>query len=359
MKNIKSLARYLWQASLDSAPWLSSRVAGFAKIALVVGVAGIGYAAASGYFYGGLTPKKIVDLQQGDSPYAGFRRAHAKGICVEGQFLSSGDLANYSRSPMFMPGQITPIAGRFSIGGNNPIAPDLKAGVRSLALDFRLPNGERWRTAMNTPPVLAVRDPQAFFEQIKASAPDSVTGKPDPARLAAFAAAHPEGESFRAWQSAYIASGSYTTERYHSINAFWLVAKDGTRQPVRWQAEPLNEKNSVTYDGPDALSEELSQRIATEPVRFSLVFILALPDDPVTDPSQPWPQERSRINAGTIEITQVSAQRGGVCDGINFDPLVLPSGLEPSQDPILHARSAAYAISLQRRAIETAMEIKE
>jgi catalase len=350
------MMRSLAKRAQDIGRLISPSFKGFAAIGAVIGIAMIGYAYAAGFFYGGLTPQQIVDRQQGSQPYAGFRRAHAKGVCIEGTFQSSGGLATYSRSPIFMAGQITPVVGRFSIGGNNPTAPDLKAGVRSLALDFRLANGERWRTAMNTPPVLAVRDPQAFFEQIAAGAPDPVTGKPDPARLAAFAAAHPEGASFRAWQASYMPSESFATERYHSINAFWLIANDGKRQATRWQAEPLEGTRVEGASGSDALSEELSRRIAAAPVRFSLNFVLALPEDPIADPSQPWPQDRSKINAGTVEITRVTAQRGGSCDGINFDPLVLPSGIEPSNDPILHARSAAYAVSLKRRAIEAAME---
>jgi catalase len=32
-----------------------------------------------------------------------------------------------------------------------------------------------------------------------------------------------------------------------------------------------------------------------------------------------------------------------------FNPLQLPKGIEPSDDPILLARPAAYAVSLSRR----------
>jgi catalase len=32
-----------------------------------------------------------------------------------------------------------------------------------------------------------------------------------------------------------------------------------------------------------------------------------------------------------------------------FDPLALPEGIEPSDDPVLQVRSPAYAVSLSRR----------
>jgi catalase len=38
-----------------------------------------------------------------------------------------------------------------------------------------------------------------------------------------------------------------------------------------------------------------------------------------------------------------------VCRDISFDPLILPTGIEPSADPLLQARADAYAESLRRR----------
>jgi catalase len=32
-----------------------------------------------------------------------------------------------------------------------------------------------------------------------------------------------------------------------------------------------------------------------------------------------------------------------------FDPMVLPEGIEPSDDPVLWVRSPAYAVSFSRR----------
>jgi catalase len=39
----------------------------------------------------------------------------------------------------------------------------------------------------------------------------------------------------------------------------------------------------------------------------------------------------------------------GECEREMFDPLLLPEGIEPSNDPILLVRSEAYAVSLSRR----------
>jgi len=54
-------------------------------------------------------------------------------------------------------------------------------------------------------------------------------------------------------------------------------------------------------------------------------------------------------------IDHVDAPEQGECRALNFAPLVLPDGLEASADPILAARSAAYAESFNRRSRETAL----
>ena len=58
------------------------------------------------------------------------------------------------------------------------------------------------------------------------------------------------------------------------------------------------------------------------------------------------------IDVGTLTITHIEGEAPGNCRDVNFDPLVLPSWIEPSDDPLLSARSAAYSTSFTRRAGE-------
>jgi catalase len=55
------------------------------------------------------------------------------------------------------------------------------------------------------------------------------------------------------------------------------------------------------------------------------------------------------VNVGTLTIDHVESEETGACRDINYDPLVLPSGIAPSDDPLLSARSAAYSQSVRRR----------
>jgi catalase len=75
-------------------------------------------------------------------------------------------------------------------------------------------------------------------------------------------------------------------------------------------------------------------------------------DDPTNDATLPWPEGRRQIDAGTITIDKASSEDGGRCTAVNYDPLVLPYGIEPSDDPLLSARSATYARSFTLRAEE-------
>lgn len=310
-----------------------------------------------------VTAQSFVNLQEGkavtlDSNRAGFRRAHAKGICVSGEFQANGGLQPYSIASIFQTGS-TPFIGRFSIAGNNPLAPDLNAPVRSLALSFEDP---KWRLAMNTPPVMAVSTPEDFYQQLVALSPDPKTGKRDGSKIKAFFAAHPESKDFNTWRASYTPTDSFAAEQYHSINAFYLIDANNQKHAVRWQAVPNittaaatknSDLNQSTEAHADALQIDLVEKLKAGSVSFDLIFTLADISDNENDPAIAWPQDRETINAGTVVINSSSPQHNGACDGLRFDPLVLPEGIEPTKDPILNARSAAYAESYRRRAKES------
>ncbi len=335
-----------------------SKLLRLAAIAGALGAAGLALVYTAGWLRSSaLTPSAFVNTQELGGIHAGFRRAHAKGICVAGSFTSSGALSALSSAEVFAVGS-TPVLGRISTAGGNPTAPDATSPVRSLALQFQLPGGQQWRMAMNTPPVLAVATPENFLKQLQALTPDPATGKPDPTRIGAFFAVHPESAEFRAWQAANKPSSSFASTRYHSINAFVLVAANGTRQAVRWAMLPQTAAEPLGV-GPfdrDSLQAEFTQRLASGPVRWTMEFTLAAPGDVTADATRSWPEPRQHIIAGTLELSATSPQVGGDCNAINFDPLVLPRGIEASDDPILAARSAAYAESLRRRAREYRQE---
>src|SRR5439155_10122181 len=172
---------------------MAGMLARFALIgAALAAVAGT-FAYLGGWFTPNeLTPARLTDaFEQVDGVHPGFRRNHAKGVGVAGFFESNGNGARLSKAAAFRPGRV-PVIGRFSLSGGHPDADDRLDTVRGLGLQFSLPDGELWRTAMINLPVFPVRTPEAFYERLIASKPDPSTGKPDPATMKAFLARHPE-----------------------------------------------------------------------------------------------------------------------------------------------------------------------
>jgi catalase len=342
---------------MHAPPPLSTRqtVLRFALIAIVLAI----FVLAFAYVAGWLTPKRLTagrlvnQLQTNAGVFAGYRRNHAKGVCVAGYFDSNGQAQPYSLAQVFAPGR-TPVVGRFAVPGGNPYAPDSSVPIRSMALRFTQANGQQWRTGMNSMPVFPVGTPQAFFAQLQAQQPDPATGKPDPAKVAAFFAAHPETGAFLAWVKTAKPSASYATETYWSLDAFELVNANGERHAVRWRVVP--EAGGATTGGsdPNYLAADLAQRLAQGPQRWHLLITLANPGDPTDDASKAWPSDRHDIDAGTLVLTSTTPQESGECRDINYDPTVLPHGIEISDDPLLPARSAAYATSYLRRTSEEA-----
>ena len=314
---------------------------------------------AFGYVGGWLTPhrltaQRLVDqLQANAGVFPGYRRNHAKGVCVMGYFDSNGQAQTYSVAQVFEPGR-TPVVGRFAVPGGSPYAPDSSVPIRSMALRFTQANGQQWRAGMNSMPVFPVATPQAFYELLQAQQPDPSTGKPNPAKLGAFFAAHPETAAFGAWVKTAKPSASYVTDSYWSLNAFELVDANGQKHAVRWRMVP--EASDAAIGGSDAnyLDADLAQRLAQGPQRWHLLITLANPGDPTNDATKSWPADRREIDAGTLVLTGTEAQQSGACRDINYDPTVLPHGIEISDDPLLPARSAAYATSYLRRTSEEA-----
>lgn len=225
-----------------------------------------------------------------------------------------------------------------------------------MALSFRPPNGEEWRTGMNDIPVFLVKDAKGFCDFLFASWADPATGNPDPGKMRAFFAAHPEAERAVQLIKAKPFSTGFDNASYNSLNAFRFVNAAGVSTP-RWSMVAVD---SLVPEAPDQdaprdknyLFDALIARIESGPVQWHLVVTIGQPGDPTSDSTIPWPPDRERVDVGTLTIDHFEAEAPNNCRDVNFDPLVLPSGIEPSDDPLLSARSAAYSTSFRRRAGE-------
>jgi catalase len=326
------------------------RLAGIGVVVLAIAAA---FAATAGWLSPGrLDPARIIDrFEAVNGQHPGFRRNHAKGVCLTGWFDGNGAGARLSAAAVFAPGRV-PVIGRFALAGGLPMMPDGPNAVRSLALEFQLPGGQQWRTGMNDIPVFPLKDPHAFYEQLGATAPDPKTGKPDPAAMQAFFAAHPESARALALIKAQPFSSGFANATYNSLNAFVFVDGAGTGRPVRWSMVPLDAFAPEPADAPadkNYLFDALIARVKSVPAQWRLLLTVGRPGDPTNDATVPWPADREQVDAGVLTVAALEGEDSGACRDVNFDPLVLPTGIAPSDDPLLSARSATYSQSFTRR----------
>jgi catalase len=301
-----------------------------------------------------LTPARFTDgFEEVNGVHPGFRRNHAKGVGVSGSFESNGNGVPRSKAAVFQPGSVK-VIGRFSLGGGQPYAADKPDAVRGLGLQFSLPDGELWRTTMINLPVFPFKTPEAFYEQLITSKPDPKTGKPDPAKMEAFLARHPE--TVRALEDIKKQgfSSGFADSTFYGLNAFFFTNSAGDSTPVRWLLEPIKAPSTaaVAHDK-NYLFDALIAQIHRRPLRWRLSVIVGQAGDPTNDANSAWPAGREKVDVGTLTLDRVEADETSAATDINFDPLVLPAGIAPSDDPLLSARSAIYSRSFTRRAGET------
>jgi catalase len=325
--------------------------------AVVAGITGA-FAYVGGWFTPhALTPVTLINtFEKVNGTHPGFRRNHAKGVGVAGYFESNGRGVEISRAAVFRPGRV-PVIGRFSLAGGMPYAPDDAHTTRSMALLFQLPDGEEWRSAMINLPVFVVNSMAGFSNLLTATAPDPATGKPDPAKMSAFMAANPEFPKAIKIVSAAPPSTGFENTTYNGLNAFLFTNSKGEVVPVRWSMVPTQAITPIDPAQPaptdtNYLFNALIAAIHAQPLQWHLVVTLGQPGDPTADPTLPWPTDRKQIDVGTLTIDHIESESTSPVRDITFDPLILPDGIAASDDPILAARSPAYAQSFRRRESE-------
>jgi catalase len=326
-----------------------------AAIAAIVLLAALPFAWVNGWLTPGrLTQDGFMDaFDQVDGAHPGFRRNHAKGVCAYGWFESQGTALAVSKAKVFDPGR-TELVGRFSLAGGMPFQVDAPATVRSLALRFLPKRGAEWRTGMIDLPVFPVNSAQGFYDLLLAGAPDPKTGAPDPAAMAAFLGHHPESAKAFGLIKARSVSSGFADDTYNGLDAFRFIDREGHVVAVRWSAVPQQAGLApATAGGDNALFDQLMAQVKQQPLRWRLLVTVADAGDPTADPTLPWPADRRQIDAGAIVIDRIEGEDGGRCTGVNYDPLVLPPGIEPADDPLPSARSSVYAASYTLRAGET------
>ncbi|MBS0510027.1 MAG: catalase family peroxidase [Proteobacteria bacterium] len=298
-------------------------------------------------------PQVVEAIEGAFGVTPGARRNHTKGTCAVGEFVGTRDAAKYSRSALFS-GNPVPVVARFSLSGGNPEVPDTARSGRGMALEFRLPDGQLHHITMLNTPMFGAATPRTFFDLMQALRLDPLTRKPDPEKLKAFKASHPDSLAQADFLAANNPPVSYANSSFWGIHTFKFVDGQNRVTPVRWQFVPQDGEKRLSDDelktaGANFLEHALIDRTRRAPVRWDMIVSLGRPGDVEDDPTVQWPADRQRIKAGTLTITAAEPQKGAACEPINFDPMVMADGIEASDDPVLRFRSPAYAVSFGKR----------
>ena len=289
---------------------------------------------------------ELVDaIGKAGGVHPGHRAAHAKGVVLAGTFTPTEAARGLTRAAQFA-GDPVRVTVRFSNGGANPESNDAGVGDgRGMATKFYLPDGTTTDIVALSIPVFFVRNPEEFLEFTLARAESFE-------KVGEFIGSHPAtAAAAQLIAPTLVPPRSYATVEYNSIHAFRLVDADGNGRWIRWRWLPeagvewLPEEEWEGSD-PNFLQGEIFDRL---PVRFTLVARLATDGLSTVDPTVAWPDDLETVAMGTVELTGPETERETGGDVMVMDPTRVTDGIETSDDPILHVRSHAYSVSVERR----------
>jgi catalase len=300
------------------------------------------------------TAQRSLDaLESAYGAHKGQRRNHTKGIGAIGKFVGTAAAREYSRSLLFS-GETIEVVARFSLAGGDPDASDAERSARGIGIQFRLPDGSLQHMTMLHTPMFFATMPQTFIDKFFALTPDPATGKADPVRFNAFLKSHHDNDAQAHYLGTVNPPVSYANCPFFGIHTFKFVGKDDKVTMVRWRFVPRDGEKNLTDDEvksapKDFLQAALMERVKRGPLQWDMIVSIGEPGDPVTNPTVLWPANRKEFHAGTLTLTDAMPQEQAPSYGINFDPLVMADGIEPSDDPILRFRSPSYGLSYSRR----------
>ena len=197
------------------------------------------------------------------------RALHAKGNWCSGTFTATSAARGLSAA-QHLAGEPVPVLARLSNGGGDPTVPDYAPDVRGLAVSFELPDGSRTDLSAQTAPRFFSPTSDDFLAFLRAN-----TGRSAAVKVPLYLATHHRAlRSLPVNLPAVRPVASYATARYFTIHAYRWVAADGSARYTRcnWIPEAGQHHlgpREARRRGPDYLREELHERLAAGPVRFT------------------------------------------------------------------------------------------
>jgi catalase len=284
--------------------------------------------------------------------YPGYRVVHAKGIVCEGIFTPAAAAASLSRAPHFQRDSV-PATVRFSDFAGVPTIPDgdPNASPRGLGIKFHLSgrvDTDVVAHSYNGFPVGTAEEFLGFLQALAASGPSV----PKPTPIEIFLGTRPRALAFVTGPKP--APVSFVTESYYGVNAFQFINREGVSHYARYQIHPADGEvhlsdSEAAQRSKNFLFDELHERLSRGPTELRLVAQIAGAGDRFDDGSITWPDDRRRLELGSLRVIKQVEDSEAVQRQLIFDPTRLVEGIELSNDPLLPARAAIYSIAYKRR----------
>jgi catalase len=299
-----------------------------------------------------LSDKILATFAQIFGEHPGIRPAHGKGTLLNGTFTPSAAAADLSIAQHFQQAS-TPVLVRFSDSTGLPNIPDTDPNTLPKGIGVRFILAEHVHTDVIAHSIdgFPTRTGEEFLEflgTLATSDPANPAGSP----LEAFLGSHPAALRFVQTPKPFPAS--FAQESFFGVNAFKFTNASGESRFGRYRITPQAgtsylDESVVQSKDHNYLFTELADRIAAEPVRFTLAVQLADDADVVNDATVHWPSDREIRELGTVELTTPATDDAAQQKHVIFDPIPRLAGIEPSDDPLLELRAAVYLISGRKR----------
>ncbi|MFN8651882.1 MAG: catalase family peroxidase [Gemmatimonadales bacterium] len=298
-------------------------------------------------------PEQIADLmvKANGGIHQGFRFAHAKGLVVTGTFTPAATAKTVSRAAHFQ--APVPVTVRLSDGTGLPTIADNapNAFPRGMAIRFQLPKGGITDIVAISHNGFIVGNGEDFRD-LFAAATSTTPQSPHPSPIEKFLGAHPRALKFITDQAQPPAS--FANLGFFGNNAFVFVDAAGTKRAGRYfilPAEGIRSLDSAAAAkmGPNYLFDDLAKRLAKGPIKYTLYVQLANPGDQTSDGSLVWPDDRKKVEIGTLSLTTVAPDNAEAQRKLMYSPILLTDGIQLGDDPLPVLRAAVYALSVAHR----------
>ncbi len=291
---------------------------------------------------------KIADVfyqLSGDTNNPHKKINHTKGFCALGEFIPNPKATKRFDIPLLRENSI-PTQARFSLGGGNPNESD-KSKARGLALKIQGAK-DSFETVMLNTEINFAKDPDEFGTYFALRVPKN--GKVDTEKLAYYTENVHSFKQHAEYMKNLGITPSVANTTYYSIHTFYV--KEGEKWiPARWKFVPTQGEKTLSEAelktlGENFLEQDFKTKIAKKPITYTMLLVLANPNDITDQTTALWSGKHTEIPLGTLKINTFD---GTSCNQDVFMPNILPQGISEPKDPLFDVRNAVYGITFGRR----------